>query len=395
MKNFLLIGLMSVALCGKAQVIFFESFSYANTTTSGTDDIGGVAWTSTCPYCDPLVTTDYFHVVSNRLQNRDTNGPAYWETGEIDITACTQGITISVTINESGTLEGLGATCAGGCANTDIVKLEVSYDGGASWNAYSDAVNGTVSTAAIACDCGTCGSPTTTYPVPWCGDTLFGPTIATDDFTSNTFSDCMSVGLSSTARLRITTMTWAGSEYMTVDNVQLECSSCALPVQLSEFTAERTDQSAILNWSTLSETDNKKFIIERSSDGVVFEKIGSVKGEGNSSIKREYSYSDTRPLNKPYAYYRIKQMDLNGEFKYSEVKVVEYTPFSIVYNGKGIELNFSANPNKNYTFNLFDASGKRLLHGPARNLDVINWTKAGFYMIEIPELEIREKLVIP
>lgn len=395
MKKFLLIGILCFGAFSFSQVIFLETFTYANSTTSGTDDVGGVAWTSTCPYCDPLATTDYFHVDANVLENRDSNGPAYWETGEIDITACTEGITISLDITESGTLEGLGATCAGGCANTDIVKLEVSYDGGTTWNAYSDAINGTVSTAAIACDCGTCGTPNTTYPVPWCGDTLFGPTIATDDFTSNTFSDCISVGVSSTVRLRITTMTWAGTEYMTVDNVQLECSSCALPVELYEFNAERTEESALLTWSTLSETNNKKFIIERSSDGVIFEKIGSVKGAGESSDRQEYSFSDTKPLNKAVSYYRIKQMDKNGEYKNSNTVAVEYTPYNIFYTGSFIEINFTENPSKSYSCNIYDAAGKLLYQGPTQNADRIEWSTKGFYIIEIPELEIKEKIVIP
>lgn len=395
MKKLLLIGILWNCVNSFSQVIYLETFTYANSTTSGTDDIGGVAWNATCPYCDASVTTDYFHVDGNALENRDSNGPAYWETDEIDISACTDGVTISLDLAEVGTLEGTGVTCAGGCSATDVVKLEVSYDGGANWDAYSDATNGTISTDAIACDCGTCGAPNTTFPVPWCGDTLFGPTIATDDFTSAGFSDCINLGISSTIKLRITTMTWAGTEYITVDNVQLECTSCLLPAELYNVQGQRTEESVLLTWSTLSESDNKKFIIERSSDGVVFEKIGAVKGVGESTSRQDYSFADTQPLGTALSYYRIKQMDKNGTFKNSDIIAVKYIPHNIIYDGVNITISFNEIPSKSYQCNIYNTAGELLHKAPIHNQDRIAWDTKGFYIIEIPELEIKEKIVIP
>jgi hypothetical protein len=399
MKNFILIGILLFSICPivEAQNVFFENFEgEADGATTGTDQFG-TNWTATCTYCGTSGDWNEVNTVSgnNYLEGTDTNGPAEWITGEIDISSCTEGVTISLDLSHVSTLEGIQATCAGGCNTIDLVKLEVSYDSGSSWFAYSDAGNGTTSTANLACDCGTCGSPTTTYPVPWCGAVVSGPTITVDDFTAFTFSDCISVGVSSTVMLKITTMTWAGAESIRVDNVTLACSSCALPVELIDFEVERTDKSAILSWSTMSELDNKKFNIERSLDGVVFEKIGSIKGKGSSDQLTNYSFSDKNPLARPIVYYRIQQMDKNGEYSYSEIKSVRYLAPDIFYNGTQIEVNFLENPTKKYTVNLYDALGKLLFNGPVHTADLIQWTESGFYTVEIPELEIRKKIVIP
>ncbi|MFT4601734.1 MAG: hypothetical protein ACI857_001917, partial [Arenicella sp.] len=276
MKNFILIGILLLSFSGFGQNVFFEDFEgEADASTSGTDQFG-TNWTSNCTYCGGTGDFNEVNTVSgnNVFEGNDTNGPAEWLTDDIDISSCTEGVTISLDLSHVSTMEGVQATCAGGCNTIDLLKLEVSYDSGTSWTAYSDAINGTTSTADLACDCGTCGSPSTTYPVPWCGAVISGPTITVGDFAAFTFSDCISVGVSNTVMLRITTMTWAAAEKIRFDNVTLACSNCALPVELINFKADRTETATNLKWSTLSETENKKFSIERSSDGIIYEKIG-------------------------------------------------------------------------------------------------------------------------
>ena len=396
MKKLLLIGLLCLGYSGFGQMIFLETFTNVDGTIVGVDDIGGVAWIADCNYCDPLApTTDYNQVQGNLLENRDSNGPAYWTTSDIDISTCTEGITISLDIAEIGTLEGLGVTCAGGCAATDLIKLEVSYDSGTSWFAFSDAINGTTSTADIACDCGGCGAPTTTYPVVWCGDVVTGPTIATDDFTSNTFNDCVSVGISNTLQIRTTTMVWAGSEYIQIDNVSLTCTNCALPVEVGSFDAERVENRVNLNWKTLSETNNKKFNIQRSTDGQIFEKIGSVKGNMNSMNQIEYNFVDDAPLNRSTVYYRLEQVDLNGKKKYSEVKRVNYREADIYFDGSNIQLSFDEKENRTYNLNIYNLSGQLVNSQTAHNNTAFKWSESGFYIVEIPEINYRKKILVP
>jgi hypothetical protein len=83
-----------------------------------------------------------------------------------------------------------------------------------------------------------------------------------------------------------------------------------LPVKLIMLTAKRQAAQVVLNWKTTSEKNNKQFDIERSLDGVVFEKIGMVAGQGNSNKMVNYSFTDTNPAGK-LLYYRLVQIDYN------------------------------------------------------------------------------------
>jgi Secretion system C-terminal sorting domain len=94
--------------------------------------------------------------------------------------------------------------------------------------------------------------------------------------------------------------------------------SIALPIKLSSFAASNIKNSNILNFTTTSEFNNAGFDIERSSDGVAFEKIGWVDGHGNTKEEKQYSFTDTKPLF-GINYYRLRQVDYDGRFEYSSI----------------------------------------------------------------------------
>lgn len=95
-----------------------------------------------------------------------------------------------------------------------------------------------------------------------------------------------------------------------------------LPVQFIYFDATRQDNSTVgLAWATGSETDNDRFVIERSANGVGYSGIDSVPGQGNSTTEKQYQATDPAPLGGPN-YYRIKQVDANGHYTYSTVAEV-------------------------------------------------------------------------
>jgi hypothetical protein len=87
--------------------------------------------------------------------------------------------------------------------------------------------------------------------------------------------------------------------------------SCALPVDLINFSGRRKQSDVILNWSTVSETNNDYFLVQRSFDGITFENAGKVDGNGNSSSVISYSFIDHNP---PFEllYYRLVQIDKDG-----------------------------------------------------------------------------------
>lgn len=93
-----------------------------------------------------------------------------------------------------------------------------------------------------------------------------------------------------------------------------------LPVELLSFTAEKSGSTSLLNWSTAAEIDFDHFEVERSGDGRTFETIGVVESKGSNSV---YSFVDRLPII-GVNYYRLKMLDIDGEFEYSVVRTVTF-----------------------------------------------------------------------
>lgn len=95
-----------------------------------------------------------------------------------------------------------------------------------------------------------------------------------------------------------------------------------VPVELTSFTAEATNNSVSLSWSTATEINNSGFEIERKSQNTDWTSIGFVAGSGTTTESRDYSYSDNSVTSGSYSY-RLKQIDFDGSFTYSNVVEVE------------------------------------------------------------------------
>ncbi|HBS87203.1 MAG: hypothetical protein A2W91_03210 [Bacteroidetes bacterium GWF2_38_335] len=92
----------------------------------------------------------------------------------------------------------------------------------------------------------------------------------------------------------------------------------ALPVELGSFTCSSSENGVELNWSTYSEINNDFFEVQRSINGLDFQKIGKVSGNGNSNSYIEYTFTDGEtPAGT--VYYRLKQTDYDGKYEYSEI----------------------------------------------------------------------------
>lgn len=96
-----------------------------------------------------------------------------------------------------------------------------------------------------------------------------------------------------------------------------------LPIELLYFNAFLNSTHVDLTWATQTETNNKEFVIERSSNAVDFEILKVVKGAGNSQTKLNYFEVDTDPI-KGLSYYRLKQNDFDGSYNYSNIVSVYY-----------------------------------------------------------------------
>ena len=122
----------------------------------------------------------------------------------------------------------------------------------------------------------------------------------------------------------------------------------AIPVELTSFTADVVDQAVVLNWSTATETNNHGFEIEKRTSND-FRTIGFVDGAGTTTQPQDYTFIDANAevgLN----YYRLKQVDLDGTYSYSDEIEVEFGA-PVFYS---LEQNYPNpfNPSTKIAFNL-------------------------------------------
>lgn len=116
----------------------------------------------------------------------------------------------------------------------------------------------------------------------------------------------------------------ASGEEWWFDNIELvEIPNMPLHIDLTSFTGTKKQNQNLIEWVTASEQNNSHFILESSINGLFNENkvINTQNGSGNSSISLKYSFVDNNPSS-VINYYRLKQVDMNGDFKY-------YGPISI------------------------------------------------------------------
>jgi hypothetical protein len=153
----------------------------------------------------------------------------------------------------------------------------------------------------------------------------------------------------------------------------------ALPVELISFEAKRNNNEVEVLWATAAEINNEKFEIQRSYDGKSFDLVHVEYGQGNSFGLTNYEFVDNDVVSH-IVYYRLKQVDFDGTFTYSDVVVV-------VTSDSDIERAIDVYPNPNTgnliflkaTDNLGDFARARLL------------TSSGVLVTEVSNLFISSK----
>ncbi|MBK7378610.1 MAG: T9SS type A sorting domain-containing protein [Ignavibacteriales bacterium] len=126
-----------------------------------------------------------------------------------------------------------------------------------------------------------------------------------------------------------------------------------IPVELSSFSASVINDNINLNWTTATEVNNQGFEIEQSNDGVEFTKIGYVPGFGTSTEVHSYSYSIEKSFTGKQ-YFRLRQIDFDGKFEYSDVVEVDAGVPSIFELAQNFPNPF--NPNTSIKFTLPEKS---------------------------------------
>ena len=110
-------------------------------------------------------------------------------------------------------------------------------------------------------------------------------------------------------------------------SAQLSWDNLVLPVELTSFSAKSTAGTVTLNWSTATEINNRAFEIERRKENSDFILIGFVEGKGTTTDNHEYFFIDKNvPIGRYY--YKLKQIDFDGTFEYSNEIEIDAAPIS-------------------------------------------------------------------
>jgi hypothetical protein len=150
----------------------------------------------------------------------------------------------------------------------------------------------------------------------------------------------------------------------------LNKASIFLPVELTSFTAIVTSKSVNLKWFTSTEINNNQFIIERMLENKMWENIGKLPGAGNSNSPKAYSFIDNSLNSKGKYSYRLKIIDNDGNYKYSNTVNVEVNiipgDFSLGQNypnpfNPSTKINYELSSRQNITVRVYDVLGNEIV----------------------------------
>lgn len=232
----------------------------------------------------------------------------------------------------------------------------------------------------------------TTYSA---GSNSWGTTYTAEDINNSTFGVRVSaqLGFSFGTDVRIDNIT-----------VTVTTTPSLLPVELTRFSATKKEDAIALNWTTGSEINNDYFEIQKSTNGIDFETIEIVAGQGSTVNQTDYTFVDFSVSNGAN-YYRLMQVDYDGTTTYSSVQTIQ------INNPIPIAFKVHPNPATNYvtisnmpeeTVNgvrIFNSFGQLVIEESVNNTTVsinISNLKAGSYIVAIyaNNSTITERLVI-
>jgi hypothetical protein len=170
----------------------------------------------------------------------------------------------------------------------------------------------------------------------------------------------------------------------------------SLPIELVSFNVYPSGKDAIIEWQTETEINNHYFTVERSTNAQDFIEIAKVNGAGNSMQLLKYIWIDTEPLS-GISYYRLKQTDFDGEYKYSEIRTMNVSIENELFvspnpsNGKFRINSIPCLSTGKFSLEVYTYSGQKLLEDQivfennecSYAVDFSEKLKPGMYLLQI------------
>jgi cephalosporin-C deacetylase len=194
-----------------------------------------------------------------------------------------------------------------------------------------------------------------------------------------------------TYRLRFSAVDYSllgDNKYFTlIDDIVIKVNSLAIPVKLNTIKTVYKDKTNELTWTTTTEINNTGFEIERSADGKRWQRLDFVQGKGNSNEVNTYNFIDNAPL--PINYYRLRQIDVNGDFEYSPIvsSFRDKNKDVLIYPNPATDvLTIKMDNSENSDIKIYDILGKIVLVGQTTTNETqlnISALAKGNYCVEI------------
>ena len=183
-----------------------------------------------------------------------------------------------------------------------------------------------------------------------------------------------------------------GAAILTITNV--------VAVNLSSFTAQRSNDISLLKWSTAQESNNLGFEIQRSAAGNFtagnYSVLGFVNGNGTTSQVSNYETKDLAPL-KGKNFYRLKQVNIDNSFRTSEIREVDFDGSNkpLVYPNPFSGMISVENVADNTDFRILNATGQTVLQGKLKNnqIDASRLVK-GIYILQFIDGDQKTQVTI-
>jgi len=153
-------------------------------------------------------------------------------------------------------------------------------------------------------------------------------------------------------------------------------SCLVLPVELIGFKATVNNKQIALEWQTASELDNKGFEIQKSIDGIAWDMIDFVEGQGTVFDLNTYSYIDKAPA-QGLNYYRLKQVDYDGAQEFSKAISIKFNETRIdmklypTLAKEELNVDLTNFADKNVTINILNTNGQLLLNRVVNSSEIV------------------------
>ncbi|MEZ5038428.1 MAG: T9SS type A sorting domain-containing protein [Saprospiraceae bacterium] len=189
-----------------------------------------------------------------------------------------------------------------------------------------------------------------------------------------------------------------------VDQVEIAfTSSTALPVKWDDFKVTRSKEGVHLKWTTEVESNNAFFSLEKSSNGKNWQVFQELRGAGTSFKRKEYEVMDRWPF-VPICYYRIKQVDFDDKYEYSEIVSISghtasFSPIVVNPVIENFVIQYSSNHvDSNLEVRLLDHFGRevyRTFVSKENNTFFVNALTSGSYFLAMKDNITQQKWIKP